>query len=310
MNIQHLQLFLRVAALQNISAAGRELGMSAAVASAQLHRLERDLGVRLIHRTTRQLSLTADGLAFLPHAEDVIASVEAAKAAVGSGERRPTGLLRVSAPASFGRMHLMPAMSDFMATYPELRVDLRLSDSLIDLVEGGFDVAVRNAELRDSTLVARRLATDRRVLCAAPNYIERYGEPDKPEALLQHQCITLSGLENWQFKSPKGTLSVKARGRFSADNGEAVRDACLAGLGITINSTWSAGHWLASGDLLEVLPDFPLLQESAIWAVYPSSRLLAPKVRAFIDFFSAYFGDTPYWDAEMSGQTGPVQGPA
>ena len=300
MNVDHLSLFLRVAATQNISAAGAELGLSPAVASAYLSKLEEGLGVRLIHRTTRKVGLTEDGKAFLHHAEDVLASVEAAKTSVGAGNKSPLGTLKVAAPASFGRMHLIPAINSFMTKYPKLNVDLILSDTITDLVEGGFDIAVRNSELKDSSSIARKLSDDRRILCASPEYLARHGEPKTPQDLKFHNCITLFGLDHWRFNVPKKqraqTLDVKVSGNFRTDNGDAIRDACVLGLGITINSTWSVYQELASGELVEVLGQYPLVSNTAIWAVYPSSRQLAPKVRAFIDFYFQHFGETPYWE--------------
>jgi len=280
----------------NISLAGQELGLSPAVASAHINKLENGLGVRLVHRTTRKVSLTEDGQAFLPHAEEVLGSVEAARASVGAGSISPSGTLRVTAPASFGRMHLMPALQGFMFAYPNLTIDFRFSDSIVDLVEGGFDIAIRNADLKDSGLIARKLAPDCRVLCASPKYLETFGNPETPDDLRDHRCLTLSGLENWVFETPQGKVTIKAKGRFRTDNGEAVRDSCVAGLGITINSTWCAYKHLARGELVKILTDYPLAGESAIWAVYPSSRMLAPKVRAFIDYFADYYGNPPYWE--------------
>lgn len=296
MDIEHLKLFVRLAATHNISLAGRELGLSPAVASAHISKLEQGLGVRLLHRTTRKVSLTEEGEAFLPHAVEVLASVEAARASVGAGEEAPTGTLRITAPASFGRMHLMPAMKEFRACYPQLGLDLRLTDTVVDLVEGGFDVAVRDAGLKDSSLIARKLASDKRILCASPEYLQHYGEPKTPQDLRNHQCITLIGLDSWGFDTPEGIHTIKAKGTFRTDNGEAIRDACVAGLGITICSTWNAYLHLQRGELVQVLPDYPLVSDTALWAVYPSSRLLAPKVRAFIDFFAERYGEMPYWD--------------
>ena len=196
-------------------------------------------------------------------------------------------------------MHLMPAVNTFMLRYPYLSLDLRLSDAMFDLVEGGFDIAVRSAELKDSTLIARKLAPDKRVLCASPDYLAKYGEPRSPDELRNHQCITLIGLESWIFDSPSGRQTIKASGAFRTDSGEAVREACATGLGITINSTWSAYLHLQRGEMVQVLKDYPLVSDSAIWAVYPSARLLAPKVRVFIDFFSELYGDIPYWDQQL-----------
>ena len=300
MNIEHLRLFTRIAATHNISLAGSELGLSPAVASAHVSKLEKSLGVRLLHRTTRKVSLTEEGQAFLHHAEDVLSSIEAAKSSVGAGSSLPSGTLRVAAPASFGRMHLLPALKQFMVTNSRLKIDLKLSDTIVDLVEGGFDVAIRNSALKDSSLVAKKLAEDKRILCASPDYLLKHGSPNVPQDLKDHNCISLIGLENWSFVNGKGEIPIKAVGNFRTDNGEAIRDACTQGVGITINSTWSAYQQLLSGELVQVLPDYPLASDSAIWSIYPSSRQLAPKVRAFIDFFADHFAGTPYWDAELT----------
>lgn len=296
MNFEHLKLFVRIAATNNISLAGKELGLSAAVSSAHINKLEEGLGTKLIHRTTRRVSLTEEGQTFLPYAEDVLASVEAARASVGSGSITPQGTLRVTAPASFGRMHIIPALKTFMESYPDLHVDLRLSDSIIDMVEGGFDIAVRNASLNDSSLIARKLTGDTRILCASPEYLNKYGIPTHPHDLANHQCINLIGIESWTFKDAQGNLKVKCPSKFRVDNGESVRDAAVNGLGITISSKWCAYEELNAGRLVQVLADYPLISDTAIWAVFPSSRLLAPKVRAFIDFFVEYYGEKPYWE--------------
>ncbi|WP_080994698.1 LysR family transcriptional regulator, partial [Vibrio harveyi] len=299
---EHLKLFVRLASTHNISMAGQELGLSPAVASAHINKLEEGLGVRLVHRTTRKVSLTEEGQAFLPHAEEVLATVEAARGAVGVGHKAPTGTLRVTASASFGRLHLVPALKGFMAKYPELTIDFRFSDSIIDMVEGGFDVAVRLAELKDSSLVARKLAPDRRIVVASPEYLVQHGTPQSPEELVNHECVTLAGLENWVFETPEGQYSMRASGSFRTDNGDAMRDACIDGLGVSINSIWSVYKQLQKGELVEILQDYPLVMNASIWAVYPSSRLIAPKVRAFIDYFTEYYGQPPYWELELAEQ--------
>ena len=191
----------------------------------------------------------------------------------------------------------MPALKGFMAQYPDLSIDLRLTDSIVDLVEGGFDIAIRNALLKDSSLIARQLAPDRRILCASPQYLEQHGEPSHPEELRNHNCVNLTGLENWVFDAPEGQVSIKAKGNLRTDHGEAVRDACANGMGIALCATWIAYEHLKRGELVEILKGYPLVSDTAIWAVYPSSRLLAPKVRAFIDYFAQYYGMPPYWDA-------------
>lgn len=296
MNIEYIKLFVRVAATNNISLAGKDLGLSPAVASGHISRLEQSLGVRLVHRTTRRVSLTEEGVAFLPHAEGVLCSVEMARASVGAGSITPQGTLRVTASASFGRMHLIPALAGFIENYPDLKIDLRLSDSITDLVEGGFDIAVRNSQLNDSSLIARKLASDKRIVCASPQYLKKYGEPKTPEDLSKHKFIDLIGAENWAFKTINGSQHVKHQGPLRTDNGEALRDACANGIGITICSIWCAYQKLQSGELVEILSDYPLDMNVDIWAVYPSSRLIAPKVRAFIDYFAEHFGENPYWE--------------
>lgn len=296
MNVDHLRLFVRVASTHNISSAGQELNLSPAVASSHIGKLESTLGVRLIHRTTRKVSLTEEGEAFLPHAEEVLASVDAAKASVGVGSSSPTGTLRVTAPASFGRMHLIPALKEFMIRYPDLSVDCRFSDSIVDMVEGGFDIAIRVAALKDSRMIARKLAPDNRIICASPDYIEKFGSPTTPHEINQHQVINLAGIDTWSFEDNNEVVTIKTKSKLKADNGETVRDACVNGMGLTISSTWCCFEHIKRGELVPILEDYPVHSDSAIWAVYPSSRLLAPKVRVFIDYFADYFGTPPYWE--------------
>ena len=291
---------MRIASTANISLAGRELNISPAVASAHIGKLEEKLGVRLIHRTTRKVSLTDDGKLFLPHAQEVLDSIETAQAAVGSGAQTPQGTLRVTAPASFGRMHLVPAIPDFLEQYPQLNIDFRFSDSILDVVEGGFDVAIRDAELKDSNLHAKKLADDKRIIVASKNYIEKYGKPETPADLKSHKIVNLTGLEVWDFKAGQGITSIKTPNYLRMDNGEAVRDACIQGCGITLTATWCSYPYLKSGELVQILQDYPLATDCALWAVYPSHRLLAPKVRAFIDFLAERFSGTPYWDEKLS----------
>lgn len=297
MNNEHLKLFVRIAATNNISLAGSELGLSPPVASMHINKLEDSLGVKLIHRTTRKVSLTEEGQEFLPHAEEILNAVDNAKAAIGAGSFTPQGTIRVSAPASFGRMHIVPFLKAFTEEYPQLKIDLRQSDSIVDMVEGGFDIAIRNASLNDSTLVARKLARDKRIICASPEYINKYGEPKTPQELLKHQCINLIGIDSWVFETPDGMQKIKSKGAIRIDNGESIRDACIDGAGLTLCSIWCAYKAQQKGELVQVLKDYPLVSDTAIWAVYPSSRLLAPKVRAFIDYFIGCYGETPYWES-------------
>lgn len=296
MNIEHLRLFTRIAQTHNISLAGKELGLSPAVASSHINKLESALGVRLIHRTTRQVSLTEDGRAFLPHALDVLESVDTAYASVGVGDICPKGKLRVTASASFGRMHLLPALDAFLQRYPDLNIDLNLSDTIVDIVEGGFDVAIRDAALADSSFIAKKLAPVKRLVCASPDYLATFGEPKTPDDLAVHRCISFMGLDRWTFLSDGVPQAVKVNSVLRVDNGETARDAAVRGMGLTICSLWACYEQLQRGELVPVLGDYPLAKETAIWALFPSSRLLAPKVRLLIDFLVEFYGEVPYWD--------------
>ncbi|WP_159715149.1 LysR family transcriptional regulator [Geminicoccus flavidas] len=297
MNIDDLHLFVRIARLRSISSAARDLGFTPAGASARLAALERKLGARLLHRTTRQATLTEDGLAFLPHAEQVVLAAECARAALGREQAAPRGTLRVAAPASFARMHIVPGLPDFCGHYPDLALDFRISDSIVDLVEGAFDVAVRYAELSDSTFVARRLAPDQRVLVASPEYIERRGRPNTPDDLADHACLVVGTLDLWTFRGMGGELiERRITPHLRINDGAAVRDAACAGLGIALMATWCAADELRSGALVPALPEYTLVSTQTLWALYPSSRELAPKVRVFIDWLTERFGQQPYWD--------------
>ncbi len=296
MKIEHLKFFVRIAALNNISQAGKEFGLSPAVSSAHVNKLENDVGVRLIHRTTRRVSLTEEGKSFLPHVLNIVDSIQSGLASIGQGEVRPSGKLRITAPASFGRMHLIPALGRFLDEHKKLNIEIQLSDAIVDLVEGGFDIAIRIAPMSDSTMIARKMAADTRILCASPSYLEAYGEPENPSDLMNHKCINLIGLESWTFTTKSGQQTIKTNNRFRTDNGEAARDAAINGVGIIASSTWCSYEALKEGKLVRILKTYPLKSEAAIWAVYPSSRLVAPKVRVFIDYLSEYFSGIPYWD--------------
>ncbi|MDI7864181.1 LysR family transcriptional regulator [Rhizobiaceae bacterium n13] len=297
MDVDDLSLFVRIAQLRSISAAARDVGLTPAGASARLAALERKLSARLLHRTTRQATLTEDGLAFLPHAEHVVHAAESARAALGREQAAPRGTLRVAAPASFARMHIVPGLPDFCRRYPELALDLRISDSIVDLVEGAFDVAVRYTEPSDSSFVARRLAPDNRVLVASPEYIEQRGRPNTPDDLAEHVCLVVGTLDLWTFRGKDAeVIERRVTPSLRINDGSAVRDAASAGLGIALMATWCASDELRSGALVPALPDYPLISTQTLWALYPSSRELAPKVRVFIDWLVDRFGNQPYWD--------------
>jgi len=295
-----IAVFVRAAALGNLSAAARDLALSTSTASARLQRLEDQLGTRLLHRTTRRLSLTSDGERFLEHAEQLLATSELAAQSVGRGAEAPHGALRVAAPASFGRQHVSPAIPAFLAAYPGLTLDLRLTDQVVSLVDSGIDVALRMGALPDSTLVARPLAPSHRVICASPAYFARHGLPRHPEDLRKHNCLVLGDQSTWRFDTPVGETSVSVRGNLRVDNGEVIRDAILAGMGIALKSTWDVAVHLRRRELVTVLDEYPVLPAVSIWAVYPSRHLVPAKTRAFVDFFADRFGSPPYWDLDDS----------
>ncbi|MBB4439984.1 LysR family transcriptional regulator [Rhizobium leguminosarum] len=300
MDVDDLNLFVRIAQLSSISAAARDLGLSPAAASARLAALERRLSARLLHRTTRQATLTEDGLAFLPHAEHVVLAADSARAALGREQAAPRGTLRVAAPASFARMHIVPGLPDFCSRYPGLALDLRISDSIVDLVEGAFDVAVRYTDLSDSSFVARRLAPDNRVLVASPGYLKQRGQPTTPDDLVDHACLVVGTLDLWTFRGKDAEpIERRVTPSLRINDGSAVRDAASAGLGIALMATWCAADELRSGTLVPALPAYPLISTQTLWALYPSSRELAPKVRVFIDWLVERFGHQPYWDSGL-----------
>ena len=292
MDVLSLRLFLRVADLGGVSAAARDLSLSPAAASARLSTLEKTLGFRLFNRTTRAVSLTTDGAEFLPYAQESLETLETGLHVVRGESEQVAGLIRMTMPASFGRMHVLPLLSDFHRRFPRVTLDLRLSDEVLDVVEGAYDLIIRNAPLRDSTVVARKLASDRRLLVAAPAYIERYGRPSVPEQLDSHRCVVLGNSNRWRFENG---ASVTVARTFAANDGEATRAMIEDGMGIGVSSLSNAGRSLESGSLVEVLPDHPLITESAIWALYPSRRLVPPRVRAMLDFLVDRFSPVPPW---------------
>ncbi|MEO0409816.1 MAG: LysR family transcriptional regulator, partial [Cyanobacteria bacterium P01_A01_bin.135] len=290
MDILSLRLFLRIAALGGVSAAAQDLSLSPASASARLVKLEQTVGFRLFNRTTRAVSLTTDGEAFLPYAQEALETLEAGLSAVRGQGTKVQGLLRIAMPGSFGRMYIIPALAAFQARYPLVSLDLRLSDEVLDVVEGAYDLIIRNASLDDSSLIVRQLAADRRLLVAAPAYLKQHGTPATPDDLTAHRCVILAENNRWQFENGQ-TISVPRS--LTVNDGEAMRMMIERGMGIGIKSLWNVSASLKSDGLVEVLPDFPLVTASSIWLLYPSRRIVAPKVHAMIDFLLEHFQPAP-----------------
>lgn len=297
-SLSGMAVFAKVVEARSFTAAAAELGMSKSAVSKQISRLEDRLGARLLNRTTRRLSLTETGTAFYDRCARVVAEVQEAELAVTNLQAEPRGTLRVNAPMSFGHLHIAPAVPDFLARYPEVRVDMTMNDRFVDLIDEGFDVAIRIARLTDSSLIARRLAPDCRILCGSPAYFEKHGEPRTPDDLAGHNCLSyayVSDTDQWQFIDGEGTRSISVRGNLRANNGDAIRQALLAGLGVAILPSFIVGPDVQAGRLKEVLRDH-MPNRASIYAVYPHSRHLSAKVRVFVDFLADRFGPSPYWD--------------
>ena len=295
-----IALFLRVLDQGSISAAARQLDLSVAVASQRLQRLERDLGVRLLHRTTRRLHPTPEGLALAQEGRALVEELELLGCRLRQQGGEVAGTLRVTASASFGQHYIAPLLPAFLATHPGLRVSLDLDDRVVDLVGSSHDLAIRIGRLDDSSLVSRQIASNRRVLCASPDYLRRRGMPATPAELATHDCLLLTGRagrrDTWELLGPDGrTNAVRVTGRFESNYGEALRDAALAGLGISLHSVWHVHHDLREGRLIEVLADHSP-PASGIHAVMPDRRLVPSRVRAFVDYLAERFADPP-WEA-------------
>lgn len=295
-----LTLFLRVLDLGSITAAAHSLDLSVAVASQRLKRLERELGVRLLHRTTRRLHPTPEGVALAERGRALVEDLESLGAGLREAATEIAGTLRVTLSASFGRQHVSPLLPAFLARHPKLRLSVHLSDQVVDLVSEGFDLAIRIGAMEDSQLVARRIAANRRVLCASPDYLRRRGQPRVPQDLQDHDCLLLFGSSGrqdvWRLHDAQGKeMPVRVHGRFESNLGELLRDASVAGEGIAIHSLWHIADDLRAGRLQVVLPDFPLAT-TAISAVMPQRRQVPPRVRAFVDFLVDEFGDDPPWE--------------
>ena len=287
MDIEALRLFVAAAERLNISAAGRGLGLAPAIASARLAKLEKELGAELLHRTTRKVSLSQEGADLLPYAREIIAQSEAACSALGLNAEKPSGTLRFAAPSSFAQLHIIPQLPAFHAEYPDITLDLRLSDTRFDLIEGSFDLALRSAPLQDSSLRGRKLADDVRVLCASPDYLAAHGTPHTPEDLAGHHFLSWRDANRRELMAGPARVTLDPRQmvcRTILDDGTSQRLATLAGGGISINSLWSVAHELRAGRLVRILPDWRLADDSVLWLIYPRSNVLTPKVRCFMDF--------------------------
>ncbi len=293
-----MEVFTQVVNAGGFSAAARRMGLSRSAVSKHVADLEADLGVHLLFRTTRRMTPSEAGLAYVERCRAILAEIEETERAVSDADQQPRGLLRVNAPMSFGILHLGPAVADFMKAHPALQVQMTLDDRFVDPVSEGFDVTIRIADLEDSSLIARRIVAARTAICAAPDYLKAHGTPEAPEDLQHHACLHYGNLStgmNWTLTGADGAHRVPIQARLCTNNGQVLRDAALAGLGICALPTFIVGRELQAGSLGTILPGYGF-GESAVHALYAPSRYLAAKVRVFIDFLVARFGDRPTWD--------------
>lgn len=300
--ITSMQAFVRVAGLGSFSAAARALGLSQTMVTKHVVALEERLGVKLLHRSTRKLVLTEAGRNYLASCERILAEVEEAEASASLDRIEPRGTLRLNVPLTFGFRQIVPALAAFSRLHPAVDVDLGLADRVVDLIEEGWDLAIRIGRLKDSSLVARRLAPCRTVVCATPDYLYVHGTPRTLEDLAGHNCLgytlpSAASAGRWAF-GRDGDVLVPIRGNLRANNGDALLAAALAGQGLIHQPTFLVGDALREGRLVRVLPDHPT-PEFGIHAVFPSGRHAPAKVRAFVEFLADRLAPEPSWDREI-----------
>lgn len=290
---QEMRVFAAVVDAGSFVGASDALGMSKAAVSRYVADLETRLGVRLLHRTTRKLSLTGEGRVFHARCKALLAEVDEAEAEVTSRSGQATGLLKINVPVTFGILHLAPLWGEFMARHPKVTLDVTLADRIVDLVEEGYDLAVRIARLPSSTLVSRKLTSTRTILCASPRYLREHGTPSHPSQIADHAVLAYSLFatgDHWEFDGPEGPVAVSVSPRMRTNSGDTCRAAALRDQGIVLQPSFLVGADLRSGALVEILPQYRSV-ELGVYAVYPSRQHVAAKVRVLIDFLAQALGD-------------------
>lgn len=298
--ISDISLFLRVVDLGSISAAARSENLSLAVASKRIQRLEESLGARLLNRTTRRLYPTPEGELLASQGRPLIEALNALGECLHTSRSEVTGTIRVTMSASFGRLFISPLLAEFQSLHPDVNFVAHLSDEVVDLVKGGYDLAIRIGNLKDSSLVARRIAPNRRVLVASPSYLARRGVPQHPADLATHDGLLMTDVDGkrdiWKLITPEeGIFRVKINSKIESNFGELLRDAAVYGRGISLQSVWHVADDLNAGRLQVILPDYPL-QESHIHAVTPTRLMQTPRIKAFIDFLQERFAESALWE--------------
>jgi len=301
-DFEDIQIFVRVAELGNLSAAGRELRHSAAVVSNRIARLEERLGVRLLNRTTRRVNLTTEGDVYYRHCLRILSEMQEAENAIANQKNTTRGPVTLTCPVAFGNKYVAPIIPKFVEKNPDVQIRLHLSDRLLDLLQDKVDLAIRIAELKESSLIVRKLASNKRMLVASPDYLQKNGTPKVPADLMNHNCLLLrfpgSRQYQWTLTGPgaddaPATLAVS--GSMDSDNGEVLTRWCLDGHGISLKSHWEVGDYIRDGRLKVVLPDYQP-PSHAVYTLYPENRYLPTRVRAFVDFLVSEFGGTPPWE--------------
>ena len=291
--------FIRVVEAGSITGAADRLGVAKSAVSRRLKELEEHLGVELFHRTTRRMNLTETGRAFYHQSVRILEDVLEAELATSKAHGTLKGSLKVALPSSFGLTHMGPAIQEFLKEHPQIEFDLDFNDREVDLIQEGFDLAIRIAKLPDSSLIARRLAPIQTVLCASPEYLKRMGTPQTPEELINHQCLVYSlihDFEHWHLTEGKGELiKTKIHPYMKATSGEFLSGAAVEGQGIILTPTFIVYKEIERGTLVPILKDYRLAKIDA-YAIYPQTRHLSQRVRAFVDFLVKRFEGTPYWD--------------
>jgi DNA-binding transcriptional LysR family regulator len=296
--LKQLESFVLVATKGSLTATAHAEGVAPAVIGRRIDALEARLGVKLLVRTTRKITLTHEGSAFLEDCQRLLADLASAEASVSAGGVKASGHLRITAPAGFGRRHVAPLVPKFIAQHPEVSVSLNLGDRVVDIVNEGFDCAVRVGDLPDSSLISVRLADNRRLCVATPGYLKRAGSPQHPSDLARHECLTLSSdasqSRGWAFLVDGAVTHLRPSGRLDCSDGQVLHDWCIEGLGIAWRSTWEVESEVAAGRLQTVLDEFAA-PPNGIYAVFPHAKHLPLRVRLWIDFLKHSFGDPAYW---------------
>lgn len=296
--LKQIESFVAVAIKGSLTAAALAEGVAPAVIGRRIDALENRLGVKLMVRTTRRITLTHEGSAFLEDSQRVLADLASAEASVSAGGIKASGHLRVTAPAGFGRRHVAPLVPRFVQAHPDVSISLNLSDRLVDLINEQYDVAVRVGDLPDSSLVSVRLADNRRLCVAAPSYLERQGAPNHPDDLARHECLTLSSdgsqTRGWAFTVGGELVHLRPVGRLDCSDGQVLHDWCLAGLGLAWRSTWEVEDDIAAGRLRPVLQEFAA-PPNGIYVVLPQRKHLPLRLRLWVDFLKQTYGDAAYW---------------